>query len=335
MTSNFSQASLSQMLAYLRTTVSRTSPRSPAAFIAIRGLSSTAVARAEQPRRDDDDEDSDDSQRSARPEDPSWSQWKNTVGKQFEEAHRPRNWLSKEGPFPLNKSFQPPTPVSDAMRTSIYKQFMASPDANSIRNLSARYHMSIKRIEAILRLKGLEEHWIKGKHIQTGFREGMERILGVKIEAAHQKSHEDWVLSRMNVVEADVLDQAEGNDPARARYRRMFWEPVVEGDEPMMLGALEQAQKGYEAHLARDEAAKSGDLMLGHHHDSAQSREVVSETPGRPTLKFVDVGGKFVDPKDRQRRMKESERRARVRAKKAGASTPPSSVPKPEVSATA
>jgi hypothetical protein len=37
---------------------------------------------------------------------------------------------------------------------------------------------------------------------------------------------------------------------------------------------------------------------------------------GRPTIKFIDVGTKFLDPKDRLRRMKESERRARVRSKK-------------------
>jgi predicted xylose isomerase-like sugar epimerase len=38
---------------------------------------------------------------------------------------------------------------------------MANPDANSVRNLASRYHLSIKRVDAILRLKGLEENWIK------------------------------------------------------------------------------------------------------------------------------------------------------------------------------
>ena len=43
----------------------------------------------------------------------------------------------------------------------MYKQFMANPETNSVRNLASRYHLSIKRVEAILRLKGLEAHWIK------------------------------------------------------------------------------------------------------------------------------------------------------------------------------
>lgn len=38
---------------------------------------------------------------------------------------------------------------------------MDDPDANSVRDLASRYHLSIKRVDAILRLKGLEENWIK------------------------------------------------------------------------------------------------------------------------------------------------------------------------------
>lgn len=61
----------------------------------------------------------------------------------------------------MNPSFQPPPPVSDALRTAIYKQFINDPEKNSVRELARRYHLSIKRVNAILRLKGLEEHWVK------------------------------------------------------------------------------------------------------------------------------------------------------------------------------
>jgi hypothetical protein len=64
-------------------------------------------------------------------------------------------------PFPLNPSFKPPTPVSDALRNTLYQTFMDNPKANSVRSLAGRYHLSIKRVDAILRLKGLEESWIK------------------------------------------------------------------------------------------------------------------------------------------------------------------------------
>lgn len=36
----------------------------------------------------------------------------------------------------------------------------------------------------------------------------------------------------------------------------------------------------------------------------------------RPTMKFVDVGGRFLDVNDRVRRIKESERRSRIKAKR-------------------
>jgi len=39
------------------------------------------------------------------------------------------------------------------------------------------------------------------------------------------------------------------------------------------------------------------------------------ERPGRPAIKFVDVGNMFLDDKDRERRVKESERRTKVRAR--------------------
>ena len=38
---------------------------------------------------------------------------------------------------------------------------MTNPEGNSVRNLAGRYHLSIKRVDAILRLKGLEENWKK------------------------------------------------------------------------------------------------------------------------------------------------------------------------------
>lgn len=38
---------------------------------------------------------------------------------------------------------------------------MTNPQTNSVRDLSGRYHLSMKRVDAILRLKGLEESWVK------------------------------------------------------------------------------------------------------------------------------------------------------------------------------
>jgi Eukaryotic mitochondrial regulator protein len=64
-------------------------------------------------------------------------------------------------PFPLNPSFKPPTPVSDKLKSHIYDLYMANPTTNGVRSIAARYGMSIKRVDAILRLKGLEKDWEK------------------------------------------------------------------------------------------------------------------------------------------------------------------------------
>lgn len=59
----------------------------------------------------------------------------------------------------MNPSFSPPPPVSNALKTKIYLEHLFDPEKNNIRVLSARHSVSIKRVDAIIRLKRLEEQW--------------------------------------------------------------------------------------------------------------------------------------------------------------------------------
>ncbi|KIM61671.1 hypothetical protein SCLCIDRAFT_65105, partial [Scleroderma citrinum Foug A] len=61
----------------------------------------------------------------------------------------------------LNPSFKPPPPLSDALRTQLYQLYVSDTKTNSARALSSGHNISIKRLDAILRLKGLEEAWKK------------------------------------------------------------------------------------------------------------------------------------------------------------------------------
>jgi hypothetical protein len=61
----------------------------------------------------------------------------------------------------MNPSFKPAPPISDAIRQEMYIQFISDPVENSVRQLSLRYNISLKRVDAILRLKGLEHSWYK------------------------------------------------------------------------------------------------------------------------------------------------------------------------------
>ncbi|KAG2118122.1 uncharacterized protein F5147DRAFT_670011 [Suillus discolor] len=191
---------------------------------------------------------------------------------------------------------------------------MADPEANSVRALAARHHLSIKRIDAILRLKGLEQSWKKGKPIQTGFVQGMESILGVprtKVFTTLDESKPAPVQydtnqqvakidsDRYDAVEADREDEeAGGFDWARQRYQRMFWETVPEGKDPIMPGILDAATKSATA------------------TSENRTKTTIVERPGRPAIKFIDVGNMFLDIKEQERRVKESERRAKVRSRR-------------------
>ncbi|PFH52346.1 hypothetical protein AMATHDRAFT_140294 [Amanita thiersii Skay4041] len=255
---------------------------------------------------------------SARPE--SFNEFLRTIGAKYKSAS-PKNWLGGEIPFPMNPSFLPPAPVSDTLRTRIYKEFMRDPIKHNVRALSQKYHISLKRIDAILRLKGLENAWMKGRQLQTGFQEGMEKLLGVaedeKIRAVrHSQEKEDW--TKYDVHQADLLEQEEDRDAARQRYQRLYWESVPEsGGEPIVPAILEQA-KQKRMRLSDKASGQGTDHLMPRIKDTEYMKtprekvQVIKKT-GRPTIELVDIGSKFLNADERLKRMAVAERRARVR----------------------
>ncbi|KAI0962384.1 hypothetical protein AcW1_001220 [Taiwanofungus camphoratus] len=151
------------MLAHLRHThLRRTSCSSWPAAIRSRRLASASVVHEEEVEENDDTRGSRGDE-GVGSKDPKYGVWLETEGKKYEQPYRPRNWLGGEVPFPLNRSFKPPTPLSDQLRTIIYNEYMSNPAVYTVRKLSERHSISLKRVDAILRLKGLEEHWKKVK----------------------------------------------------------------------------------------------------------------------------------------------------------------------------
>ncbi|KAI6048008.1 hypothetical protein EDC04DRAFT_2620951 [Pisolithus marmoratus] len=197
-----------------------------------------------------------------------------------------------------------------------------TPKANSVRALSSRHNISIKRVDAILRLKGLEEAWKKGKPLQTGFTSGMEWLLAVPqpneivkgvdgdtpLQYYHtgQREAEECrdpsaANPRYDVEEADRQNEAEGTtDMSRFRYQRMFWENVPEGEEPIMPTILEAARSSSQPSERKAKVT------------------IVEPRSGRPAIKFVDVGNAFFDAQAQEGRDKESARRALLRARRRG-----------------
>ncbi|KAL5519171.1 hypothetical protein ACEPAH_854 [Sanghuangporus vaninii] len=244
-------------------------------------------------------------------------EWLKGPGLEFRSPTVGPNWLGKAHPFPLNPSFKPPPPISDKTKEAIYERYMSNPKMYNVRVLAVAYGISMKRVDAILRLKGMEKDWLKGKQLQTGFLAGMERMLNTT-ELAIGFVPE----SRRDVTDSDIQDQEEADDHARDRYQRLFWEPVADTEKPIVPIELEKAKE--EAQAARQEAidAKSDVKLLtgrepkgGPKTISREKPIVVSSGPDRPATVFRDVGGKFFDIDDRIRRLHEADRRKRAKAK--------------------
>ncbi|KAJ7606845.1 eukaryotic mitochondrial regulator protein-domain-containing protein [Roridomyces roridus] len=218
---------------------------------------------------------------------------------------KPLNYIEESPPFPLNESFKPPPPISDNTRTQIWNDYMADPERNNVRALSRAYHLSLKRVEAILRLKGLEAAFIKGKPLQTGFQWGMEMILGVNNEG----------IDRVDMHTADMLEQEENRDSARQRFQRQYWESIPDdGKEPLLPASLEHAKRVAERSAQAAQDRKSSPRLMPRLKDtdvfkSPRQKVQTVERPGRLPIHFVDVGGKFLDVEERLRRISAAGRR--------------------------
>jgi hypothetical protein len=166
----------------------------------------------------------------------------------------------------------------------------------------------------------------------------MEQLLDVKKdlrdvrESADAEDH-----PRYQVEEADAEDQEGGaeRDLARQRYQRFFFESVVEGQvviflpfvllglhlfaqEPIMPTALQKAKDNVAAANAKRQADKSAAHMMPRYPNFLKNPPEVQliERDGRPSVKFIDVGGKFLNIAEQKERLKAAERRRRQKDKK-------------------
>ncbi|KAJ4477931.1 eukaryotic mitochondrial regulator protein-domain-containing protein [Lentinula lateritia] len=249
---------------------------------------------------------------SAAPSDTSFKLFMKDTAPKFKFA-APNNWLGGN-PFPLNRSFVPPPPISDKQRSEMYSLYMLDPEKYSVRALSQKFHVSLDRVDAILRLKGMESAWVKGNTLQTGFVTGMERILGME-------TNEATFVLRHDVHEADMMEEAEKNDPARQRYQRMYWESLPEfAGEATVPASLERSRRTAERLAAKAAQAKARKyLPVIPDTDTIQTPKAlvqVSSKAGRPDIHFIDVGTKFLDITSETKRLAHIETRARLRAKK-------------------
>jgi len=83
----------------------------------------------------------------------------------------------------MNPLFKPTPPISNVAKEEIYRLHRADTTKWTPRQLGTKFNISIKRVEAILRLKHLEKEMIAEGYIpQENLTKGMEQLMGVKAE---------------------------------------------------------------------------------------------------------------------------------------------------------
>ncbi|CAO3587136.1 unnamed protein product [Absidia cylindrospora] len=88
-------------------------------------------------------------------------------------------------PFPNNPLFQPRPPLSDTKREEIYQLYTSDPETWTIRQLAVKFGYSLKRIDAILKLKSSEKNMeAQGIPLQRQFTKSMEQYMGANQPAS-------------------------------------------------------------------------------------------------------------------------------------------------------
>jgi len=155
--------------------------------------------------------------------------------------------------------------------------------------------------------------------LQTGFLAGMEWCLGVRrhVEVSKIVQRDETTNPQYDVRQADALMEAEGNDPARLRYRKMFWEAVPDGKDPVVPLLLEKARVAGIRHAQREEKSKNHSRFLPRQRGSKNMEKVkMVAATGRPMMMFVDVGGKFIDKPENLVRIKKVAHRGMLKERK-------------------
>ncbi|CAG8582008.1 14394_t:CDS:2 [Acaulospora colombiana] len=81
-------------------------------------------------------------------------------------------------PFPMNPYFKAQPPLSDNFKEMVWSMFV---QGNNTREIGTKMGISLKRVEAILKLKKLERDMIaQGMTIQKNFTTHMEKMLGAR-----------------------------------------------------------------------------------------------------------------------------------------------------------
>ena len=93
---------------------------------------------------------------------PPFREWVKADGEQYRypPPQKGPHWIANT-PFPLNPAFRPPPPVHQSVRDDMWRLHTEAPAQWTVRSLAEKFRVSLAKAEAILRLKALEEEYVR------------------------------------------------------------------------------------------------------------------------------------------------------------------------------
>ena len=90
----------------------------------------------------------------------------------------------------------------------------------------------------------------------------------------------------------------------------------VEIQDPVVPLLLEKARTDGISHARQEEQSKNHPRFLTPHADTSKLKVKMVAPPGRPMMKFSDVGGKFINKDESLKRIKKIEHRGALRSRR-------------------
>ncbi|MCJ1228608.1 hypothetical protein MMC12_005269 [Toensbergia leucococca] len=220
-------------------------------------------------------------------------------------------------PFPLNRQFRSQPVLSDALRDEIYER--VNTQGKSVRIVSAELGIEMSRVGAVVRLKSVENEWIKkNKHLATTYARAILAMLPKtpftpNLPPTTHESINDLPVHR------DTLPQifhpvAESRHFTRVDAGKVFSRNLLPADDRIPHPELIQLERERMAGVPREERiARQRERMMAELREKDEREQakkekeerdvrVVRPPQGRWDFKFRDISVESVGKDGRDKR---------------------------------
>ncbi|KAF9429288.1 hypothetical protein BGZ76_001541 [Entomortierella beljakovae] len=214
-------------------------------------------------------------------------QWLRADGQRFARPSAAgTNYVGDYSPFPMNPLFKPTPPMSNKAKEEIYKLHRSDSTEWTPRKLGMKFNISIKRVEAILKLKHLEKEMVEeGFVVQENLTKGMEQLMGVKGERFSIFEPLTDILPNVGSPKFEAVDEDQtftAEDAAKVLKRR----PLAAIKASMLKEELQKPFKLVDSvkGIAQHKPAPTTPISRNTAESSARFKFAIMDTSSKTTL---------------------------------------------------